>query len=174
MSLSCITNYLPSLRAMSVNTIRGTFRLGARTVGCYIGSELAGNACLLHAPTLLNQLGYNIGASSTIADFVPSWFQDTAPTGTIPWLTGQATLSITYPRIDSASRALGGAVGTMIGGYLADGTLFVFDLALEGLGYSEITNENPLPPQRNVSQAAPSRSKTRFQIVNGRFVPLSS
>jgi hypothetical protein len=97
---------------------RGTFKLAVRTVGCYIGSALAGNACLLYAPALLNHLGYQVGVNVGLGLFGS-------------WASGQATLSISYYRIDGAARALGGVLGATLGGWVADALLFAFDRTVE-------------------------------------------
>lgn len=111
-------HYLSSLSQTLSTFSRGTFKFGLCTVGCYIGSALAGNLCLLYAPALLNSLGYQVATSAGLGFFGA-------------WASGQATLTVSYYQIDSTARALGGAAGTFIGAATADILLFALDQTIQ-------------------------------------------
>ncbi len=171
MSLSSITSYLPSCTNIFNKASRGTFKLGARALGCYIGSELARTQCLLYVPTLLNYYGSQIGSSQMIADFLPDWYKNHAPEFLTPWAAGRATLSISYESVETVSKAVGGALGATIGEYAANGALFVWDLTLMGFGFENELETSVTSSQRATSTSNASKSNVKYRIVSGRVVP---
>ena len=87
-------------------------------VGCNVASALASNACLLYVPPLLNRLGYQVASEAGFGTFGS-------------WASGQATLSLSYYRIEAIVKAAAGVVGVKLGELLADGILWVFDVLVQ-------------------------------------------
>ncbi len=160
MSTSGIMSYMPSFSSINRSAFKGVMQ----TIGCGIGSELARTQCLLYAPAILNNLGIQVGSSNIINNLTPNWI----PKAVIPWTVGRTTLSVSYDTVEKVSMAFGGMIGTKIAGYLADGTLFAWDLAMLGFGFSEIENEDVSYAPRRLQLR--NHQPTRSQIINGQVV----